>query len=357
MASESSIALQVHHVPGAAPMKIADAILAVRLLPADPAQAITAGEFVDRWRAGARRDVSERTLLRWVSDLAAMNFITEVSPPTVPRRYYRPGHAVSGVGMSPDMAMRLVLSSRLLPDATALGLGAGGAELGAAESVIRTSDVLRELRRRVAVLPDGIGRLPTRIAPGVDEAVAQAVGTRRVLRIVYRSRTNELRGTSVTHDVSVQGVLSKDGTVYLVTCKTWDDRLNVFAAHRIIRAEVLTSAAIERDGFNLDTYIAQTHRMSFTTGEGQWVDLQLRVQPDALWHFRERPLCEGQSISDNPDAEGRSLVNARLPMNELLVPFLMGLGGGVEVLGPPELRAEIAVRLREAVARYGEMTV
>lgn len=50
-------------------MKIADAIQAVRLLPADPAQAITAGEFVDRWCAGARRDVSERTLLRWVSDL------------------------------------------------------------------------------------------------------------------------------------------------------------------------------------------------------------------------------------------------------------------------------------------------
>lgn len=279
-----------------------------------------------------------------------MNFITEVSPPTVPRRYFRPGHAVSGVGMSPDMAMRLVLSSRLLPDATALGLGAGGAELGAAESVIRTSDVLRELRRRVAVLPDGIGRLPARIAPGVDEAVAQAVGTRRMLRIVYRSRTNELRGTSVTHDVSVQGVLSKDGTVYLVTCKTWDDRLNVFAAHRIIQAEVLTSAAIERNGFNLDT------RMSFTTGEGVWVDLRLRVQPDALWHLRERPLCESQSISEHPDAEGRSLVNARLLMNELLVPFLMGLGGGVEVLGPPELRAEIAGRLREAVARYGDMT-
>jgi predicted DNA-binding transcriptional regulator YafY len=43
-------------------------------------------------------------------------------------------------------------------------------------------------------------------------------------------------------------------------------------------------------------------------------------------------------------------------MNELLVPFLMGLGGGVEVLGPLELRAEIAGRLREAVARYGDMT-
>ncbi len=96
--------------------------------------------------------------------------------------------------------------------------------------------------------------------------------------------------------------------------------------------------------------------MSFTTGEGVWVDLRLRVQPDALWHFRERPLCEGQSISEHPDAQGHSLVIARLPMNELLVPFLMGLGGGVEVLGPPELRAEIAGRLREAVAWYGDMT-
>jgi hypothetical protein len=36
--------------------------------------------------------------------------------------------------------------------------------------------------------------------------------------------------------------------------------------------------------------------------------------------------------------------------------FELGLGGGVEVLGPPELRAEIAGRLREAVAWYGDMT-
>ncbi len=334
-------------------MKIADAILALRLMPAEPALAITAGEFVQRWRAGARREASPRTLLRWVSDLAAMNFIAEVSPPTVPRRYYRPGHAASGVGMSPDMAMRLVLSSRVLPPSRALGLGAGGAELGAAESVIRTSDVLRELRRRVAVLPDGIGRLPARAEPGVDEAVAQAVGTRRVLRIVYRSRANELRGTSVKHEVSVQGVLSKDGTTYLVTCKTWDDRFNVFAAHRIVQAEVLNRAAIDRPDFNLDAYIAATHRMSFTTGEGPWVELQLRVQAEALWHFRERPLCEDQSISTTPDAQGRSLVSARLPMSELLVPFLLGLGGGVEVLGPPEVRAEVARRLREAVGWYG----
>jgi hypothetical protein len=35
------------------------------------------------------------------------------------------------------------------------------------------------------------------------------------------------------------------------------------------------------------------------------------------------------------------------------VPFLLGLGGGVEVLGPPEVRAEVARRLREAVGRYG----
>lgn len=333
-------------------MKIADAILALRLMPAEPALAITASEFVQRWRAGSRREASQRTLLRWVSDLAAMNFITEVSPHTAPRRYYRPGHAASGVGMSPDMAMRLVLSSRVLPPSRALGLGAGGAELGAAESVIRTSDLLRELRRRVAVLPDGIGRLPARAAPGVDEAVAQAVGRRRVLRIRYRSRTNDLRGTAVTHEVSVQGVLSKDGTTYLVTCKSWDDRLNVFAAHRIVQAEVLDQAAIDRADFTLDAYIAATHGMSFTTG-GQRVDLQLRVQPEALWHFRERPLCEGQTISAQPDAQGCSLVSATLPMNELLVPFLLTLGGGVEVLGPPELRAEVARRLREAVGRYG----
>ena len=194
-------------------MKIGDAIQALRLMPADAGAAITAAEFIERWQSGSRKGVSERTLQRWVADLSAMNFIQEVWPPATPRRYHRGGHHVSALGMSPEMALRLALSARLLPrDIVGGGGEAGRAEIEAAEAVLKTSDVLRELRRRVAVLPDGIGRLPAEPRPGVGAAVAQAVGTRRVLRVRYTARDRSRRGGARSHDLSVQGVVSKDGT-------------------------------------------------------------------------------------------------------------------------------------------------
>lgn len=334
-------------------MKIGDAIQALRLVPADAGAAITAAEFIKRWQGGPRKDVSERTLQRWVADLSAMNFIREVYPPTTPRRYHRSGHHVSALGMSPEMALRLALSARLMPRDIVGGGGAGGrAEIEAAEAVLNTSDVLRELRRRVAVLPDGLGRLPAETRPGVGAAVAQAVGTRRVLRVRYAARDRPRRGGARSHDLSVQGVVSKDGTSYLVACKGLDDPFFVYAVHRIEAAEVLPARAVDRSDFDLEAYIAATHRMSFTAGDGRTVALELRVAPESLWHFSERRLCENQRIRPQPGADGRHTVTATLPMSEMLVPFLLSLGESVEVTGPPELRAEVARRAQAAARHY-----
>lgn len=331
-------------------MKIGDAIQALRLVPADPGAAITATEFIERWNNGAsRKAMSERSLQRWLSDLTAMNFIQEAWPPTTPRRYHRSGDRVSALGMSPEMALRLALSARLLPRDIVGGAGnAGQAEIEAAEAVLNTSDVLRELRRRVAVLPDGIGRLPAEPRPGVGAAVAQAVGTRHVLRVQYAARD---RSRSRRHDLSVQGVVSKDGTSYLIACKGFDDPFFVFAVHRVQAAEVLPERAVDRADFDLEAYIAATHRMSFTAGDGQMVALALRVARDALWHFSERRLCENQQIQPRTGDDGRHTVTATLPMSEMLVPFLLSLGDSVAVVGPPDLRAEVARRV-QAMARH-----
>ena len=331
--------------------KIGDAIQALRLMPADAGAAITTAEFIERWQRGPRKDVSERTLQRWVARLAEMNFIQEAWPPTVPRRYHRSGHSVSALGMSPEMALRLALSARLLPRDIVGGGKAGQAEIEAAEAVLKTSDVLRELRRRVAVLPDGIGRLPAEPRPGVGAAVAQAVGTRRVLRVRYTARDRSRRGGARSHDLSVQGVVSKDGTSYLVACKGLDDPFFVYAVHRIQAAEVLPARAVDRADFDLEAYIAATHQMSFTAGDNRMVALELRVAPEGLWHFSERRLCENQQVDPEPGADGRHGVTATLPMSEMLVPFLLSLGESVEVAGPPELRAEVA-RRAQATARH-----
>jgi predicted DNA-binding transcriptional regulator YafY len=332
-------------------MKLVDAIRAMRLMPREAATAIPAVEFIRRWRALHRDEVSERTLMRWVADLARLNFIEEVAPPTVPRRYYRSGNTVSSLGMSTGMALRLVLSDAVLPGAMLGGPGAQ-AEVEVAESVLRATDVLRELRRRVAVLPDGIGRQPAQAPDGVEEAVAQAVGRRRVLRISYQSRPNMLRRTTVTHDLSVQAVVAKDGSTYLVACKAQDDLLAVFAVHRIRSAAVLLRRAIDREGFDLQRYIADTHGMSFTATTDPPVELKLLVNPGALWHFDERPLSVNQRIARTPGADGRHSVTAVLPLNEMLVPFLLSLGGDIEVVAPPEVRADIARRAGQAAAHY-----
>jgi hypothetical protein len=69
-------------------MKLADALVALQLVPADPARAITAAEFGSKWRRAGQREVSSRQLHRWLPDLELLNLVVVTDGRSGPRRYH-----------------------------------------------------------------------------------------------------------------------------------------------------------------------------------------------------------------------------------------------------------------------------
>lgn len=334
-------------------MKLHHAMSALQLLPSHREAAITRAEFIDKWRRAGQPELSRRQLERFLPDLEAESLAESVEGPGRTLRYFHPSSKTPPWAMTHETALRLLLSSRMLAQPLR-GVGNEGAGvLDLAESVVSTSQASRRLHRRIRVVPDGIGRMPAQVAPGVQEAVVDAIASARQLRFVYRSRAAmETQTEGRTHEISVLGAVSKDGATYLLGAGSLTGRVLTFALHRILRAEVLAVPALERPDFDLDDYIAQTHQLSHVLGSLEVLDLQLRVRADAIWHLRERPLCPQQVISETPDEAGWYAVSARIPQTELLVPALLSMGDWLIVDGPPAVRAELARRLIEAAERY-----
>lgn len=71
-------------------MKLADALVALQLVPADPDRAITAAEFASKWRRAGQREVSTRQLHRWLPDLESNHLVGSTAHgPGGRRRYHR----------------------------------------------------------------------------------------------------------------------------------------------------------------------------------------------------------------------------------------------------------------------------
>jgi hypothetical protein len=60
-------------------MKLADALNALQLVPADSARAVAAAEFARKWRCAGLRDVSVRQVHRWLLDLERLNLVSSTT--------------------------------------------------------------------------------------------------------------------------------------------------------------------------------------------------------------------------------------------------------------------------------------
>jgi predicted DNA-binding transcriptional regulator YafY len=334
-------------------MKLHYAIAALQLLPTERAQSITVAEFIERWTRAGQPRMSDRQLQRWLPELELENLVESVETDKGPRKYFRLAHQTPAWAMTQETALRLLVSSHLI-ERVVKGVGnEGRGVLDLARTVVNTSEMSRRLHKRIRVVPDGIGRLPAKVAPGVQEAIVEAIASSRQVQFVYRSRaTMETGGTGRTHQVSVLGAVSKDGATYLLGADGLAGPVLTFALHRMLSAEVLPSPAVDRLDFDLDAYIEQTHQLSHGYGKGEVVELRLRVREDAIWHLTERPLCTQQEVSAGPDSQGWYAVTAPVPWTELLVPTLLSMGEWLVVDGPPNVRDAMKTRLGEAASRY-----
>ncbi len=174
-------------------------------------------------------------------------------------------------------------------------------------------------------------------------AAADAVWRERRIRIRYRRWRAP---TEVDRTLDPYGLVLKSGRWYLVGAS---HRVSTYRVSAILALEVLDEPFTRPTGFDLGAYW-QTYVDDFA--DRRHTDTAtIRLSP---WLRENLPVLVEPSIRDavaatasEPDADG--WVRAAVPIEN--VPharrLFLGFGSDVEVLSPPELRAEIT----EAVAR------
>ena len=346
-------------------MKLSSGVRLLRILDSREANALTTTEIASKWRGLGGEGISLRSIQRYMTDLAedgaggqpALVAISRINLGKKKQelRYYLRPSQVANWFMTEDVALDLQLTQQVLGRTFgSRGLSNGDKIADMAESVTAASPETRRIRERLRIVPDGIGRLPARIDSSNLKAAIDAVGKDRKLRFSYLNASGKLS----TQLVSPLGLVAKDGTVYLVGIKGLSDTPRHFALHRMSEADVHFQATQSRPDFDLDRYIAQSHQFSHALDASATPEqLKLRVAPEAMFHFTERPLSTDQVIKA-PAASGNwSVVTATVPDTVLLVPFLVSMGPYLEVLEPAHIRNKTAEWLRDSHALYVKKTL
>jgi len=204
--------------------------------------------------------------------------------------------------------------------------------------------------QRFRIISDTLRLRPVDLYPDILAAVIQALAQRCALQVLYAGATGE-RGEAVIHP---QALVQRGPIPYLLALKNDEtEPVRFYALHRMIRAQSLpgtpTRTAV---GFDLDQSIA-SGKIDF--GQGQLIDLELRVRGYLATLLEACPLSDDQCLEDEPENSGFSLrVKARVPSTGNLLRWLLGAGDKLEVITPAELRRLVAAQLAKATAIYAD---
>ena len=176
------------------------------------------------------------------------------------------------------------------------------------------------------------------------EVVAAALLGRQRLQILYYSR---VRNESSIREVSPQLLIHHRGNWYLGAWCHQQEAMRSFAMDAIEQASVLSKSSKAMPKKALDGFVGQGYGI-FSGSDVQWAKLRF-TEERARWVSRElwHPL---QRLTAQKD--GRLVME--LPFTDLreLSMDILRQGRHVEVLGPPELRAQVAQELRKTLGQY-----
>ncbi|WP_030168322.1 helix-turn-helix transcriptional regulator [Spirillospora albida] len=305
-------------------------------------EAMTARELA------AELEVSERTVYRDVEALSSAGIPV-----------YADQGRNGGYRLVDGYRTRLTGLSRAEAEALFLaGLPGPAGDMGLADAVAAAGlKVLAALPRSLRDAPLRAGQRFHLDAPGWFGVSEPPPLLRDLARAVWSDEVVELRyrrgGAEVSRTAEPYGLVLKNGTWYLVA--------RVGGAPRTYRVERVaavapTGASFVRDGsFDLAAhwrdaaaeFLRSMHRQEVT----------VRLSPAGLRGLRRavQPFAAeaAESAAGEPDGDG--WVTTRLPVESPRVAAaqLLGLGGEVEVLDPPELRADMAATAARLAALYG----
>lgn len=339
-------------------MKLKAAARLLQLLPTRADGALTTSRITARWAESDSAPIDLRTVQRYMSELSADGAdgpaLVDVVEDKREKRYFLRLSQVSQWFMTEEAALSLLWSRQALARSfAAIHPEQAARSEDLAQRVAGDAVRTRRLRERLRLVPDGIGRLPAKVCPEVLASVVDAIGGGQLVCFEYLSAG----GKASSRTRSPQGLVAKDGGLYLLATEGLGDPPIAFALHRMTRASVLPRLMTHRPDFDLDRHIEDTHQLSHKLqADAPPLQLKLRVSPGDLFHFRERPLAAHQQIGPPDACDGWCVVSAEVPDTVQLLPFLVSFRD-LEVLAPAGLRERVAQWLHVAAARYGKGTV
>ena len=256
---------------------------------------------------------------------------------------YKPGVAVElpGIWFNASEIYALLAAQKLLSEAEPGLLAETLDPLRRKLDAILAAEHLGgdELPRRVRIV--SIGRRGT---TPFFRIVAAALMQRKRLRIEYQPRTHD----DVTlREISPQRLVHYRDNWYVDAWCHMRRALRTFALERVRDAKTRPTASRDIDDAALDRHFATAYGifsgepresalLRFTAERARWV-------ADEQWHpqQRDRLLDDGRLERTVPYADPRELIMD-----------ILKYGPDVEVIGPKQLRAEIARTLAAASARY-----
>ena len=176
--------------------------------------------------------------------------------------------------------------------------------------------------------------------------MAEAVWEMRPATIEY-----ERGDRRVTRDILPLGLVLKAGTWYVVAL--FEGQPRTYRVSRVAAA-TLGEGQFERpQGFDLAAFWAESS--AAYEREVIRMPVVVRIAPDKLERLAEfvgwRAIETAEEVSE-PDPDGWRRLRLRLDWPEEVPGRLLGIGGDLEVLDPPEVRAELVALASGAVARH-----
>jgi len=257
-------------------------------------------------------------------------------------RYSRAAFELPGLWFTPGELFALSVAQQLLSEAQPGLLDSQLAPLKVRIDKLLAQEHLGsgQLARRLRILRMAARPPDTR----VFQAVAGATAQRRRLAFSYHGRE---RDAVTQREVSPQRLIHYRDNWYLDAWCHQRDALRSFALDRIRDAKTLDQPSLDLEDDRLDAHYSATYGifagaakataiLRFSAERARWV-------ADETWHPGQcdRWLEDGRFERALPYADAR----------ELLLD-IQKYGADVEVVAPPELRREIARRLKAAAARY-----
>jgi predicted DNA-binding transcriptional regulator YafY len=184
-----------------------------------------------------------------------------------------------------------------------------------------------------------------KIPPEIQKVVSEGLLTEKQLNITYQKLGEDENQKYRVHPLAM---VNRGNLSYLmVTFFDYKD-IRLLAMHRIISAELLNDSATIPIDFDIDKEIAKG-RLSF--GDGEMIQLVLEFNHEVGEYFLETPISEDQVYSE---IDGKIVINVTIPDTPQLRWWILGLGAGVKVIKPSNLKHQLAVEINKMYCNYQE---